>query len=113
MYKQDRTFDERCRESKAMLIKYPDRIPVIVHPKGTSTPQIDKRKYMSPRALTFSQLFYVIRKRLRMDSTKALFFFLENNALIVASSQVSDIYERHADEDGFLYIFYSLENTFG
>ena len=95
-----------------MLAKYPDRIPVIVHPKGKA-PAIDKRKYMSPKNLTFSQLFYVIRKRLRMDASKGLFFFLENNSLIVASSLVTDVYAKHADEDGFLYIFYSIENTFG
>jgi hypothetical protein len=30
-----------------------------------------------------------------------------------AASLMSDIYEEHKDEDGFLYITYSGENTFG
>ena len=113
MYKEKTLFDDRCRESRAMLQKYPDRIPIIVHAKGKSDPIIDKHKYMSPRRLSFSQLFYVIRKRLHMDSSKGLFFFLDNNTLVIASSLVEDVYSRNADEDGFLYITYSVENTFG
>lgn len=113
MYKRERPFDDRCRESRAMLTKYSDRVPIIIHPKGSHDPQIDKHKYMTPRNLTFSQLFYVIRKRLRIDSSKGLFFFLENHTLVIASSLVEEVYTRYADEDGFLYLCYSMENTFG
>lgn len=31
----------------------------------------------------------------------------------LAAALMSDIYEDHKDEDGFLYITYSGENTFG
>jgi GABA(A) receptor-associated protein len=113
MYKLERTLDDRIRESRAMLTKYSDRIPIIIHPKSTQDPKIDKHKYMAPRNLTFSQLFYVIRKRLHMDSSKGIFFFLENNTLVIASSVIEEVYSRYADEDGFLYICYSIENTFG
>ena len=113
MYKLERTFEDRVRESRAMLTKYSDRIPIIIHPKSTQDPKIDKHKYMAPRNLSFSQLFYVIRKRLHMDSSKGLFFFLENNTLVIASSVIEEVYARYADEDGFLYICYSIENTFG
>lgn len=33
--------------------------------------------------------------------------------LLCAAALMSDIYEDHKDEDGFLYITYSGENTFG
>ena len=36
-----------------------------------------------------------------------------NSALFILSSTMGAIYEEHKDEDGFLYIAYSGENTFG
>tara|TARA_B110000046_G_C13000680_1_gene402013 strand:+ start:278 stop:643 length:366 start_codon:yes stop_codon:yes gene_type:complete len=96
-----------------MRAKYPDRIPIIIHAKGKHAPSIDKHKFMTPRDLSFSQLFYVVRKRIQMDPSKALFFFLENNTLVVASSVVEHVYTRYADDDGFLYVTYRAESAFG
>jgi len=36
-----------------------------------------------------------------------------NNALPPTASLMSTIYEENKDEDGFLYVQYSGENTFG
>lgn len=113
MYKQNRSFDQRCQESSAMLRKYPERVPVIIEPKNESIPFIDKNKYMSPRDLTFSQLMYVVRRRLNLRPEQALFFFLPNNELVVAASSIDEIYNRRADKDGFLYVTYNLEHSFG
>ena len=38
---------------------------------------------------------------------------MANNQLCPSNSSLIDIYERAADEDGFLYITYTSENTFG
>ena len=55
---------------------------------------------------------YVIRKRLRLPSEKAIFIFI--GGVIPPSSQLlADVYEFYRDYDGFLYITYSTENTFG
>ena len=42
-----------------------------------------------------------------------LFAKLLTSLLSVSSASMGQIYEEHADEDGFLYIAYSGENTFG
>ncbi len=47
-----------------------------------------------------------------MDPDKAIFIFI-NNVLAPTASQMSRIYEEHKDEDGFLYVVYSGEETFG
>ena len=96
-----------------MRERYPDRVPIIIEPKCAQTPAIDKRKYMTPMGLTFAQLFYVVRKRLALGPEHGLFFFLDNNALARASATVTEVYNDYVDDDGFLYIKYSLENTFG
>ena len=62
--------------------------------------------------LTVGQFVYVIRKRINLPSDKALFIFV-NNSLPPTAALLSAVYEQHRDEDGFLYMMYSGENTFG
>lgn len=65
-----------------------------------------------PVDLTVGQFVYVIRKRIQLPSEKAIFIFV-NDILPPTAALISTIYEEHKDEDGFLYVLYSGENTFG
>jgi GABA(A) receptor-associated protein len=58
------------------------------------------------------QFVYVIRKRIKLSPEKAIFIFV-NNVLPPTAALMSSIYDEHKDDDGFLYIAYSGENTFG
>lgn len=114
-FKSDHTFSNRQAESLKMLNKYPDRIPVICerHPRASpDCPYIDKHKYLIPMDLTLGQFIYVIRKRMHIPAEKALFLFIEGN-IPSNSSLLSQVYREYQDEDGFLYIHYNTENTFG
>ncbi|DBA73692.1 TPA: Autophagy- protein 8C-like [Trebouxia sp. C0005] len=110
--------DELCtekRQAEAQRIrdKYPDRIPVIVEKAERSEiPDIDKKKYLVPGDLTVGQFVYVIRKRIKVSPEKAIFMFVKN-VLPPTAALMSEVYDDHKDEDGFLYITYSGENTFG
>ena len=96
-----------------MISRFPYRVPIIIEPKCKKAPPIDKRKYMAPRELTMAQMMFVVRKRLNMRSEQALFFFLNNNTMVPPADPLGSIYDTNKDEDNFLYIYYSLENTFG
>jgi GABA(A) receptor-associated protein len=114
-FKSQHSIQERCEEALRIMQKYPQRIPIICE-RSTSTtsdcPIIDKNKYLVNNELTIGQFIYVIRKRMQISSDKALFIFI--NGYIPPSSQcIGDIYCFHKDQDGFLYITYSFENTFG
>lgn len=114
-FKKDLSLEKRMEESKRILDKYPDRIPIIVDKlkeNNIDIPDIDKKKYLVPNDLTIGQFQFVIRKRIKLDSQKALFIFI-NNKLPVTSDLLKNVYEKDKDEDGFLYINYSGENTFG
>ncbi|PNH07290.1 Autophagy-related protein 8d [Tetrabaena socialis] len=112
-FKQEHSLDKRKAEAARIKEKYPDRIPVIVEKAEKSDiPDIDKKKYLVPSDLTVGQFVYVIRKRIKLSPEKAIFIFVRN-VLPPTAALMSSIYEDHKDEDGFLYISYSGENTFG
>ncbi|CAA2993356.1 Ubiquitin-like superfamily [Olea europaea subsp. europaea] len=88
-------------------------VQVIVEKAGRSdVPDIDKKKYLVPADLCIGQFVYVVRKRIKLSAEKAIFVFVDN-ILPPSASLMSKIYEDHKDEDGFLYMTYSGENTFG
>ncbi|CAL6307666.1 unnamed protein product [Bathycoccus prasinos] len=112
-FKREHSREQRSFESNRIRVKYPDRIPVIVEKSPKSdVPDLDKKKYLVPSDLTVGQFVYVIRKRVKLSAEKAIFIFV-NNKLPPTASLMSTIYEENKDEDGFLYVLYSGENTFG
>ena len=88
--------------------------------------------------MTVGQFVYVVRKRIKLSAEKAIFVFINNTlpptgkypvmpndffftfiamilctkSLVVAAALMSAIYEENKDQDGFLYMTYSGENTF-
>jgi GABA(A) receptor-associated protein len=107
------TLEERCTESKKIILKYPTRIPIIVEKCNRSKlKEIDKKKYLVPKDMTMGQFIYVIRKRIQLESSQALFVMV-NNSLVSSNRLLGEIYEDRASKDGFLYIIYTSENTFG
>merc|ERR1712167_222039 len=62
-FRQTHTLEERRREAERIKRKYDNRVPVIAEcAKGSSLPEIDKKKYLVPSDLTVAQFQYVIRK---------------------------------------------------
>jgi GABA(A) receptor-associated protein len=105
--------EKRKAEASRILQKFNDRIPVICEKvEKSDIAEIDKRKYLVPSDLTVGQFVYVIRKRIKLPSEKAIFIFV-NDILPPTAALLSTVYEEHKDEDGFLYVLYSGENTFG
>lgn len=114
-YKSKHTFSDRLLDTTNILLKYPDRIPIICEKSPNAPkdcPNIDKNKYLVPNDLTVSQFIYVIRKRLKINAEKALFLFI-NGFVPSGSNLLCNLYDYHKDADGYLYILYTFENTFG
>lgn len=107
---------KRKTESKRIIEKYPDRRPIVCErfeKSSKNTPELDKTKFLVYEDMTMGQFCFVIRKRMSMNSDQSLYLFMKNNTMVPISSTVKEVYDSFADEDGFLYIHYSLENTFG
>lgn len=105
---------ERFKKSQLILEKYPDRVPLIIQPSKTDRDAypIDKSKYITPRDLTLLQLQQIIRKRIHFPAEKAMFIFI-NNKIYPITSVIGPVYDTNKDTDGFLYVTYCQESTFG
>jgi len=107
-------FNERLRETTRILNKYPERIPIICekNPKCVNLTKVCKEKYLVFPDLTCGQFMYIIRRSLALPAEKAIFMMI--NSIIPSNTDIMyELYEKHKDRDGFLYITYSSENVFG
>lgn len=113
-FKQENSLEDRKNETTKIMKKYDDRIPIIIERSArTDLPDVEKNKYLVPDNLTVGQfIFTALRTRLKIDNSKALFVFIDDQ-IPPTSASLKEIYDEHKDEDGFLYMTYAGENTFG
>ncbi len=113
--KENPDISKRFIESTKIREKYPDRVPVICEKDPRSKiGNIEKNKFLIPANLTITQFTYNIRKKLELEKSKALFLLISSKHTATGESIMSDVYNQFKDsEDGYLYITYTGEETWG
>lgn len=114
-FKQKYSIQKRMQESVRITQKFPDRIPIICEKSINSRdnlPQIDKIKYLVPNDLNVAQFIQIIRNRLRLTQHDAIYLIV-GDIIPGPMTAMAELYYHHIDADGFLYISYAAENTFG
>ena len=113
-FKVENSFIKRKNESTKIKEKYVNIIPTIIEYSGPiSITKLGKVKFLVNKDMTIGQLLYNIRKQINLNPTQALFLFVNNNMIPCGSRKLGELYREYADDDGFLYITYSMGNTFG
>lgn len=109
------SFDKRISESQKIRAKYPGRVPIICEkdPRSFDIPDIDRKKYLVPEDLSIANFMYVIRKRIKIRPDKSIYLFIDNHIMPATAQLISILYNDYKNEDGFLYITYAGESTFG
>ena len=103
----------RKNESQKILLKYTNRVPIIVNKCSTcALNDLKKNKFLVEKNMKFKNFIYIIRNNIKLEKHESL-FVLVNNILVSNNTTMADIYSEHKNEDGFLYITYTAENTFG
>ncbi|KAG0474356.1 hypothetical protein HPP92_014042 [Vanilla planifolia] len=111
-FKQEHDFEKRRSEALRIREKYPDRIPHISTSVEDSL--IGRLKSLAklptkgfwPPEVNYKKLKTTIRRLVVVEIKRILI-------VVVKGAVMSTIYEEKKDEDGFLYVTYSGENTFG
>jgi hypothetical protein len=95
---------------------YSNKIPIICE-KDSNKPnlqEIDKSKFLVPDDLQVSQFSSMIRQRINIDNKKAIYLLFAGQYSVTMDATMSEVYEKFKDpEDGFLYVVYSCEETWG
>merc|ERR1712032_367599 len=116
---KESTFEKRSAESQRILSKYPDRIPVICERAPHSElPDIDKKKFLVPGTMLCGEFKYIIHKHINQTASTTIsadqtIYLFVNGTSPKTGALMSEVHEQYKDEDGFLYIQFSAENTLG
>lgn len=87
-----------------VVSNYPDRIPVIVTLSGK------EHKLLCQSDMTAGSLMYVVRKRVHLEPSVAI-FLMQNGRLMLSGASL--LIECERDDDGILRLEAREENTFG
>jgi hypothetical protein len=105
----------RKLECNKIRAQCPDKIPIILEKDhNCKIEPLDKTKFLVPLAFKSYQFCSMIRKKFSLPENQAFFLLAEGKHTITGDILMAEIYEKYRDkEDGFLYVSYSSEVTWG
>jgi len=121
---------KRLEESTELATKYPNCVPIILEPPAAGTAmakslgfdgKLLQRKLLLSGDMDFKNCCVMMRQHLErskaikpLTAKDALYFFVNNDfSTILMNEKLSAIYDVHKHPDGFLYMHFAAENTFG
>ena len=114
IFKEENTLDERIRIVKDLKKKYIGKIPIICEKASNCKLEGEiKSHFMLPNDLYFNEFIYIIRQKLKLKSSVAIFLIIDDKYSIMGNDSISTIYEKYKDKDGILYIHYSDQEIYG
>jgi len=129
-YTESVPLEYRITEAEKLLKRHPNCIPVILEPPQEGSSMANQlqfngakfqRKLLMPADITFRECCVRVKKHLldsnaiRADPARdALYFYINRNfATCLMNETLSTIYKIHRHSDGFLYVNFAKEATFG
>ena len=113
-FKKAKSFEERRQEYEKVTRDHPGKIGIICEKAPNSLiAGIEKTKYLIGEEINLAQFTKIIRKKLNLKEQESLFFLVNGKISITGSDQMSEIYKKYKDKDGFLYIAYASEEVWG
>ena len=97
-----------------VLLRYQKKIPVICQRdlRCKDVPELRRRKYLVPKSLKVMEFLYYLRRMMTVPEYVSIFLYV-NNTLPSLNLTMGLLYEEERCNNGFLYIYYATEHTFG
>jgi GABA(A) receptor-associated protein len=107
------SLEERQEKSKSFRERHPNHIPVLVtEHKKSEVKGPSLLKFNVSKACKIAEVIMSIKQKTNPTSTAAIYVYV-NNEVCNPSQSIVDIDSKYRNEDGYLYLVYSTENTFG
>lgn len=125
-YCQQQSLAKRIQNSTFICKKFLDRVPLIFQPQpGSHVPWLQGSKILVPKTSTISALLCHVRSAMSLDSQFGLYYMVDVSkkeispfvnkqySIIGGNELVGALYLQFVKPDGFCYIYYAEESTFG
>ncbi|KAE8751955.1 hypothetical protein FOCC_FOCC001432 [Frankliniella occidentalis] len=114
-FKEKKTFAQRVKDVQKVREKYPNKIPIIVErfKKEKQLPLLSRSKFLVPDHVPVGYIITQIRRMLNLNPTQAVFLLVNQRSMASHSMSMFQLYNQEKDPDGFLYIVYASQETFG
>lgn len=112
----------RLAKAQQLRQKYPDRVPIILDRANATTPKPTSHRFLVPTHIqgdtnqltTVGHFLRIVRSHVpSLTADQAIYVFVNNSTLPVLSAPLNQLYTEHQEKDGFLYLTFSTESTFG
>lgn len=110
---RNKDLETRKRIHESILESNPGKIQIVIlDPVQKNSPVLPKKKYLVSPLMTVNDFTKCLKSKMILHSNQTIFLTC-GQEIITGSKTISEIYNNHKDEDGFLYISYRTEDTFG
>ena len=112
---RNRSLEERKEKLQKLLAKNPNKIPLIFEKHKDSTLKLatENAKFISTKNIKLGEFTKQLRDMWQLEADLTLFFSCGNKSMLNPDMLIGDLYERHKEEDGYLYIQYREVEAFG
>lgn len=112
-FREKFTLEERKEQSRKLQTKFPNHVFVIVSQDLFENDEEKKNKFIISKTQTVAEFLSQFRKHHSLKDDEAVFVFTERGTLPSNTQDMESLFANNRNEDGFLYLSVSKENTFG
>lgn len=100
--------EDRMNLRDKFRLRHPDHIPLILNINRT-----EKKLLVNKDSLMYTINNNIRKNILMTEHETGMLLVRPNNILLKGTDSLQDVYEKFKQADGFLYLDYKTENTFG